>query len=501
MILFYPLCSDTAGIQWVALRLLRHGLLPYVGTWEPNFVGTLAFHLPAVLLFGNSDVGFRVIELCFQLGTLGCLFRLSARWLTPRAAFFASYSFVMCSMFGGILYYGQRDVFATGLIVISCELWLRSESHQRWHVLLAGVFLGLAMLIRPFYGLIPLVFATTYWVRLSKAKWILFTGGVGLPTLLSLVPYLITGTLNVYYQTTIRFLLLYASVPAPSYLQFFAGLWRLSPIFLFAAFGALPTGLIPWVRERSSIVLKPFAPIDRRLFVGLLVAVLFIIFAQHRFLGYHFAPLYALIAPLAGAGIERLVCSIQATFPRKIVVIGLPLLLLMVYTPIISVASRAASLQWLHEGYGGSCLTNYDRAWRRMDDSVIAYFGEPRNKKGAVEICSYDARLRCRLEREPASRFLYFQAFTITDVHGGHPDFQMTWRREFLNALVSTPAQFVVLNGYMNFWWRGAPRTSLHTEFPELDSLLRADFTKDTTCGSYDIYRRNSSAPRLARQN
>ena len=496
-VFFYPLSSDTAGLQWVALRLVQHGQLPYVGTWEPNFPGTLVFHIPAVLLFGNSEIGFRVIEVLFQFVTLAALFRLSSHWLSPRASFFSCLSFMICTIHSGFLYYGQRDVFAAGLIIIALTLWFESEYRTTLHVVMAGVCLGLATLIRPFYIILAALLLVLYWRRITISRRWLFLIGVALPAFLVLMPYVIAGDLEKAFETTILFLSLYASVPTTSIHDLGHVLLQSFAVLGFAVVALLPVN-IRFVNARfPTALIRPFGKKEWHLLLGMLTCVLLIIIGQHRFLMYHFAPLYALSAPLAGVGMERTVLAIGSRSIRRFFIFAFSVALLFFYTPFVKILTKTSWID-LDTRKVSDTFKDFDAI---RDDSIIHYLQLPANAVGDVEVCSYDARLRLRLDREPASRFLYFQAFTVTDSHGGHPAFQRAWKKEFLHALVSAPARFVILNGYMGFWGQDAPSKSLPRDFPDLDSLLSANYTRDTVLGWAVIYQIKSFAPSISSGN
>ena len=500
MLFFYPLGSDTMGIQWVALRLVRHGLLPYVGSWEPNFPGVLVFHLLPAYLFGNSEIGFRLCEIVFHLGVVLVLYNFLLRWQRPRTAFISCFLYCIILVGGGTLYCGQRDTFAAGLLIIALFSWCKAEAGSTRHLLISGFLFGLIALIRPVYAPLPLTAILIFHKRFAFKQIAGFLIATIAPLVLSILPYLWTGTLIEYYDTTILFLLrLYTHVITPSTEALRIVLYHYSPLFVFAVVGVIP------VRQRQmspSILIKSLSREERKLFVWMIIEIAVVIAIQQRFLIYHFALLLVLLSPIATVGIERaiqwlprrIVWRVLAAILSSLLVIGF---FIQMSAPIRKGAEYILSLKWANGEYGAPFLTDYGKMCRDMDDSVIHYLSLPQNAAGSVEICSYDARLRVRLDREEATRFLYFQAFSVTDAQKGHPNFQLAWRREFLNRILSVPARFVILNGYMMYWNFLPPRYGVDRDFRELDSILHTDYTLDTTFSSNEIYRIKSFTPTI----
>ena len=67
----YPLSGDNALYMYMADLLLK-GHLPYLGSWDVNYPGIVFLHVPHVLLFGSSTLGFHAYDILLQL--VGCMF-------------------------------------------------------------------------------------------------------------------------------------------------------------------------------------------------------------------------------------------------------------------------------------------------------------------------------------------------------------------------------------------------------------------------------------------
>ncbi|SRR5579883_24646 len=485
---FYPLNSDTSALQWVAYQFQRFGKIPYIGTWEPNFPGVLPFHLLSVALFNRSEIGFRLIEVVFQLTTALFFYKLLLRWLSAPLSFFACLFYLLTYMHGNVTFYGQRDAFATGLFTIATYLYY-SRPSSKWSTFFSGAIMGWAVLIRPLYIILPLTLILFSLNKHERKNAILLLSALTIPFLSSILFYLITGSIKDYYVTTILFLgKVYTAVPTQDWKSFFVALYWYWPIVVFPAIALLgyqlnlTSSVRQVLRQRKLLML----------YVLMIIEVTGIIWIQHRFLAYHFALLLVLLSPLAALGVGQLLHFIRSTKLKIASASALMLALLVGFTPFLSVTKYVVSGRWHTMGYNGLNLVG-DEKLRLQDDSVINYLAQPNNNTGIVEICSYDARLRWRLDREEATRFCEFQAVTARDANGSHPDFQQKWQKEFLNDVLKKPATFILLNGQTKFWTYLPPREGIQTDFPALDSLLRTDYVKDTVIGEYAIFRKRLS--------
>jgi hypothetical protein len=170
-LLWYGAGMDQALYLYGAWVWKNFHLPPYIGAWDSNFPGIFIIHRLAMAMFGESILGFRILDLLVQLSCLAMIFALARRLTGSDAA-----AFITCLLYG--FYYlgrgrwdaGQRDafVFAALLAALFCSvvldrrLWLRA--------VLTGLFAGLAFLIRPTYGLAWVVFGGFFLCRAVRAK-------------------------------------------------------------------------------------------------------------------------------------------------------------------------------------------------------------------------------------------------------------------------------------------------------------------------------------------
>src|SRR5437867_1551207 len=90
VILLYPLHVDNDVMQAMAVELARYGGLPYLNSWDTNFPATVYIHVASIVAFGNNILGFRTMELLYEVLTLVSLYRVSRLWLSERTSLVAA---------------------------------------------------------------------------------------------------------------------------------------------------------------------------------------------------------------------------------------------------------------------------------------------------------------------------------------------------------------------------------------------------------------------------
>jgi|GEM_PF-2559918 len=485
LVLPYPFCSDLSIYQWMALQLVHHGALPYVGSWDDNFPGILLFHSLSILLFGNSELGFRAVEAGFQVVTAVILYQLLSHWLKPRTAFFAVLFYGLGATSWGVYYLGQRDVFAAGLLIWSLAAWRAYRTQVRWLVL-SGLLFGWCILIRPTYLLPALTVLILDWQRLRTRAILFFLTASSLPVVFSTIPYFFTGTFDQYYDSTILYnLSVYQSFhnPTRELGSRLADAFRLDG---FAVLALLPAWLIPRVPLPGG---EPrWRKQEKAIYIVLLLEVLLLFIAQRKYLSYQLAPFLALLSPLAAAGLERGLAIVRSQTLRSGIAAFMLVSLFVAYSPLLPVlqAETTKDLSSLLP------FANSPNIGLKVEHAVASYLARPDNAEGAIEIVAFDARLRAQLERQEATRFTMAQALALTNKDGTQPAFQREWRKEFITKIAQTPARFLIIGGQWEFWTLPPLGPNLSSILPELDSLLRVNYIRDTTIGTYAIYRMKS---------
>ena len=498
IILPFPLNDDNAHWQSMAFDFLHYGRWPYVGSWDQSFPGILLVHIPAILLFGPSDLGFRIFDVLVQLGFCAVLYRLWRLYLPQSTAWMAVlfYAFYYARSAPGIG--GERDVYASLLVLAGAYLLLRMQGigyrvqgivTDRLPEIFGGLSIGFAALIRPTYGvyLLPLI-AFIPAIRNIRSALIIGVSSL-LPLALSYAIYAIKpGGLDAYWTATVLFnrdTYIQIARPfgnfwwhlvSPKLLIMPAGLW-LAVCGVWRAFRSPRTG------EREA---RPTPPIW--LYVSFIALTLALVLIQRKYYGYHFALYGMLLTPLAALGMERVLQYLPSRIRMPLFfivfwILSMPLEMLTRYA--IPAASNGRPMQ-------GITAALHATVWEdTAEDRVLDYFRQPQHRDGLVEVCSFDPRLRMHLLRGPAGIYASLHPLGFrTDLNNPNAftNYQLLWRRAYLDSLTQQRPRYIVIARASFAEYLTDPYTStLHT-ISGFDSLLQKDYKLDTTIGANEIY-------------
>src|SRR6185312_3194018 len=117
--LLIPMSPDNDTYQAMGWELLKHGRLPYIGSWDQNFPGIVYLHAFGIALFGNSDLGFRILDCLAFLSCIAALTIIVSRWMSFCACFISATLFTLYYLSTGFWGAGQRDQFAIMFILWS----------------------------------------------------------------------------------------------------------------------------------------------------------------------------------------------------------------------------------------------------------------------------------------------------------------------------------------------------------------------------------------------
>jgi len=221
--LWFNLTMDQSIYAYGAWVWKHYHLPPYIGTWDQNFIGIFLLQRLALELLGETVAGFRAFDLLVQLGTLAMIYYLSVKLSGERLAGFLADIFYSIYYYGlGSLHTGQREGFVFPLLLLSVIAGVVWEKRSWRSVMLAGLALGLAFQIKPFYGLAWPLFAG--WIffqrpeRLGAWAWgqAVVSGLCFLaPTLLIVLYYAQGGWLKELYRATLWYgFVIYSAWPA-----------------------------------------------------------------------------------------------------------------------------------------------------------------------------------------------------------------------------------------------------------------------------------------------
>lgn len=170
--LSFGLGYDHGFFHYMAWANLEKGLWPYKDVWDTAFPGIILFHWLALAVGGESVLAFRLLDWAIQLLTAGLLlFRLTSRIAGNHAGMLAAWLYATLYTTAGYYHTAQRDSFLIpfllgGILLLwhyfEKEKFEQEDSQKGQRALLlagAGLAFGIALLIRPTYGLIALAAA------------------------------------------------------------------------------------------------------------------------------------------------------------------------------------------------------------------------------------------------------------------------------------------------------------------------------------------------------
>jgi hypothetical protein len=494
IVLLFPLNDDVAYWQSISFDWLTYGRWPYIGSWDHNFPGVLLVHIPAILLFGPSDLGFRLFDVLLQLGFCVVLYRLWRLYLPERTSWIAVlfYAFYYARAAPEIA--GQRDVYASMLVLISCYILLRPQASNVKAIIIAGLGIGIAALIRPTYGiyLLPLVACIP---SLRNVRSIVTIGISSLiPLALSYAIYAMKpGGLDAYWTATVLF-----------NRDLSIGITRPIGNFFRAVFSPKLL-VVPAVVSIIWIIKKRFAgrtatdrlPLPRNIFwlyISFVVLTLALILVQHKYYTYHFALYGMLLTPLAAIGVERLLryAPLRIAMPAFFCIfwiLSLPLEMLTRYTV------PAAEHGMFKEGLSSAL---HAAVWEDTSEGrILDYFQQPKHRAGRVEVCSFDARLRLHLMREPAGMYVSLHPLGFrTDTNGPNAftSYQRQWRKAYIDSLETIRPAYIVIARASSAEYLKDPYTSVLHGIPGFDSLRETNYKLDTIIGTNEIYKQRTTS-------
>ncbi|RCW81071.1 hypothetical protein [Paracoccus lutimaris] len=287
--------------------LATQGYPFYAGSFDMNWPGAMLLHETAVRLFGPVLWAWHLTDfLLMQLATLAAalfLWRSGFR-LAPFVAL-VLYPPVYVTAGGWMA--GQRDIVAMGLLIIACCAMLAPMRRELPAMILAGVLVGCAVLIRPTYlsvlaGLMILEAVPRAWVAQPRRHGVLAriaapAAGFALVILATVLWALAVGNLDDWHQQSVQFTAqVYYDKPPMDLIQTIVVLFTRWWHWMTLCGGI---GLALWIlRDRG--LRYPLL-----LVIGLGLAILMSYFVQRKGFGYHIAGFLPLLVMLTAVALDQ----------------------------------------------------------------------------------------------------------------------------------------------------------------------------------------------------
>jgi hypothetical protein len=473
--LVYPMSSDTAVQVYIGDLWLR-GLWPYTGSWDHNFPGTPVIHMLQLLTFGRSAAALHSFDIVWQLGTAALIYATTKRFAPSSAAWLASVMYIVHYVVGGFTATCQKDTFAPLFIILAVYLLLGDRiTTQR--LLIAGLSIGFAILIRPTYGIA--VFVSPLFIPILHRKYTrdllrLFTG-VAILFSAFLAPYILAGDLHEVLASALLFnFTVYSG-------QTLSGYWLgiLSSTWWFWVPGLISLALTYRRQERSPL---PLLIMSAALYSSL--------FVLQRF-DYHFYPFVVFVVMLSAIGLDKLLRS------DLLKLVAYPTLsLVMLYILLAGTTTSAAIRSVLSGSTLQQAQESYDPVqWGIRDSRMLAdYLKRNSGEFDRVQVIGPpDAALEARVQ--PASRFIVLHAFSLGAADAPLTPDQARWKNEFEETLTTKQPKYIVV-------FRGDPsglrfhrglyqREYIRQHLPRVDVMLQERYRVDTLFSLFEVHKRS----------
>jgi len=442
--LWYGFGADHGLFSYGAWRWRKFGELPYVGIFDHNFPGIFLICYFIQETLGESVIAFRAFDLVWQICTALTIYKICVSvFRNYRAGLLAVILYGFFYLKLGPWDSGQRDGFLLLFYLLGFDLirGTKDGDENFIRILLAGLLIGFALLVKPVAGLIGLVLMGMVWksgTRLKLVHIFCFALMMFLPFLLVLGYYWLLGHIQELHQALFVFSRIYLGV------LFMPMIVRIARMLLLEIFLRNPLILIGLLLYLFSWRLRRgnSQSLDWRLKIFALGIYLSYL-SQGKFFHYHQIPVFGLLSIFAGMGYAEVLAVIEERWKVKqrvaiLVMGGVLFLEPLVITPEIAqffIRSLRVRPSQAHQLYPFqrvcSITADYIKSRTQPDDKVQVWGGEA--------LINYLAR------RNSPTRFpstLYMEILSRTN---SHPELEKELTGEFLRALKSNPPVYFLV--------------------------------------------------------
>lgn len=475
--------------QAMALDLYKFGKLPYIGSWDSNFPGPILTHLLGIVLFGNSDLGYRIVMLGVHLLTCYFLYRLVTRWFTVQAAAIAVVVYAFYHIGPPYWLNGQRDALATLFLTASACL-LTGSFYKRSKEFWAGVLLGAAFLVRPTYG----IFLPFYWwlavIWAKKQE----------DAEIKIIPAIVRLTIG-WLLIPLAFVALYTRQDNLQQLYYAVVGFNLD---VYSTYHLAPP-IEQFLQEPLLylMLLLPIMLLLRKKKItgqGLALAIAFIIcalatpFTTQRFYNQHFESFLTILIVLGSASLWTIIAGKRAGWKQFAFLLVVLIAWRSAYYPrhIVSYFVNAAEE---HPSYAledvYARIASDPASGIPVQDKIANYVKTHTYPTDKIALLSMMARIHWKAERESATRFTWALPLVMHPNGQSFTRYQLQWQREFLRELTSQKPVYIIQDLQPTTY-----DAMLHTTVPAafsaingLDALL-SKYRLEATLGSFRVFRR-----------
>ena len=438
-----PPSPDQSQFDWMAF-IATQGQPFYVGSFDMNWPGEMWLHELGIRIFGVHAWTWRLTDFLLMGGfTLaGAMFLSRCGWQIAPLVFLFLYPPLYISAGGWMA--GQRDIIATGFLLMACALAIPGGRREAISVLAAGLMVAGAVLIRPTFlsfiagliilQLLPLkVQNLSGMSRAGRSVGLLlgFIAGLGAATLFGL--YL--GNLDDWYQQSIEFSLsVYVGEPAQD--------WRVTLQTLFVHSWHWITGLAFvgvgfWVRRDglgyALLLLLGVAATSAMSFV-----------VQNKGFGYHLGGILTVLVLYAAVAFDGFVNWWRSSKSRVRSSTALGVLIVATFVATAGASSKIMNYHkeirlLLNGDFGPSADYGLTEAERQEIINILQTGSKPDAK---VLVYGTNFELAYRAELLPSHKFINV---VIDQASPNFPHYGK-WMHEIDEALAKNPPEFVIFS-------------------------------------------------------
>lgn len=470
----------------MGLALYRYHGVPYLGSWDHNFPGTVLIHALGIAVFGNSMLGFRCMELVMQIAIVFSLYALSRLWLSEGASILGCFLYALFYIHGPGQFMGQRDDFAVLPLAwgfTTVILAYRGKTAQSQNALLAtaGAMFALATSIRPTLILLLIVpFFTLYDLRKARSRMLLLFELLGFFAIVLLwaLPYaLAPDGIRQVYLSTIRFNFeVYSHVPFHFH--------DISNRSLLVVAFLLWWGIVMILHRRRGTHFSeaPHWHEEKRFMIASFAALLIGVIVMRRIASYHLMPFCAFFLPVLAA----VIWDMKMRWGKRgtIAVAALLIVLFAGLYPWKMVFSEQGKNILFSSKPFAERLTGDS-----LETNVVAYIRTNTDERDTVEVSAFFPDIRWQIDLPSATRFTTLTALLLRPTHGTYTVFQKEWQAEYVAAIERIRPKFYIVQNAVD---RASDIATLRDllAIPGFGAFIQQAYTLNTTMGEYYIYRR-----------
>jgi hypothetical protein len=503
--LWLPLGRDHGVVLYIA-DLMLHGGAPYKDAWEIRPPGLFYIFAAAIAAFGKTAAAARLMDWLWQAATVMALNALGRRVFGRAAGWSAGALYALTYWVGHDFWsLGNGDAWIALPATLTGLALLPYRRGPRWAWdALVGAAIGAVFLLRFTHGLLALpvlayLFAENAGQRpyglARRVGRAIAVGAGGAAIVGAFVAHLLAkGAWSDFYYTLFVFAPKYATTTyrggAGEFARLAGGvLADFTARFAVATIPAL--GALAWIAARRRTAGALYAALW-------LPATLVGLAMMAKFYDYHWLPLFAPLALLAGAFVEACLTAARRQ-PGALGAAGLAVVAVCAgwffwrFGPGQLADARAALDCAAGRTPRADYLRRFDTLAEGGDFSASANYAaadylRARTQPGdPVFVWGFEALIYYLADRRAPTRFV--STFPLI-VGWGRED----WRQELVEALRRSPPAYVVIATHDAMpWVTGEPWDSLtvmRQKFPTLRDLVQANYEVETTIENLLVCRR-----------